>query len=48
MKVWNSPPPTAMCHFVSCEIPECCELLATLLAGEVHAGRWLGTDWGTG
>ena len=37
----------AMSPFVSCEILEFCEILATLLAGEVHAGRWLAADWGT-
>ena len=35
-----------VCSLVYCEILECCEVLVRLLAGEVHAGRWLGADWG--
>ena len=34
--------------FVNCETVECCEILATLLACEVHGGRWLGADRGIG
>ena len=36
----------AMNPFVYCENIESFEFLATLLAGEVHAGRWLEADWG--
>ena len=35
----------AMCPSVYCENLECCEIVATMLAGEVHAGRRVGTDW---
>ena len=34
--------------FVYCEILKCFEIFATLLAGEVHAGQWVGADWGVG
>jgi hypothetical protein len=38
----------AMDPFVYFEFLKCCEIFATLMAGEGHAGRWLGTDWGIG
>ena len=37
-----------MRSFVYFKFLRCCEIVATLPAGEVHTERRLGTDWGTG
>ena len=41
--IWLHP---GMQSFVYFEFLKFCEIFATLLAGEVHAGRWLVVDWG--
>ena len=37
-----------MASYVYFKILKCCEIFATLIAGDVHAGRWLEADWGVG